>query len=81
MVKDFRNVGRVSPAGQGIVVMAIWLAAGGFFLAGIWLILGMPSPFPQELSFLVGIAFIVSSVFDLIAVKFIKRVWAGQQGR
>jgi len=96
MTKDFTRIGRTSQRAtatapnatdaakarsQRVVVMAIWFAAGGFFLAGVWLVSGQTSPFPPDLSFLIGVAFIVSAVIDLIAVRFIKRAWATQSGQ
>lgn len=92
MTKDFRYVGRISTnnepqaatnaqtAGpQRIVLLVIQLTAVALLFAGIWLVSGNPSPIPQESSFIVGIAFIVSAVIDFIAVKVLRRVWAKRQ--
>lgn len=96
MIKDFTKIGKVSPVSTGdttevhilpnannqrIVLLAIWLSAVAFFVAGIWLILGMPSPFARDISLYLGIGFIVSSMADVIAIKFIKRAWAMKQGQ
>lgn len=96
MTKDFTKIGRssqvskedssggtgdVTARSQRFVLLAIWCAAGGFLLAGVWLLLGMPSPFAPEISLYLGIGFIVSTVADVIAIKFIKRAWAKQQGQ
>ncbi len=95
MTKDFTKIGLGSQGSTGetsggagdamtrnqrIVLLAIKVAAGGFFLGGVWLLLGMPSPFASNVSFFIGIGCIISAAADLIAVKFIKRVWAKQQG-
>jgi hypothetical protein len=95
MTKDFTKIGRVSPVpkdntpqgpvhaparNQRIVIQAILFSALAFFLAGVWLVLGKPSPIPQEVSFIVGVAFIASAAVDLIVIKFIKRAWANKQG-
>lgn len=92
MTNDFRYVGRISTnneqqaatntqtAGpQHIVLLVIQLTAVALLFAGIWLVSGNPSPIPQESSFIVGIAFIVSAVIDFIAVKVLRRVWAKKQ--
>jgi len=92
MTKDFRYVGRISTTNeqqattnheaartQGVVLLVIQLTAVALLFAGIWLVSGNPSPIPQESSYIVGIAFIVSAVIDFIAVKFLRRVWAKKQ--
>ena len=92
MTKDFRYVGRVSANNeqqaattnetartQSVVLLVIQLTAVALLFAGIWLVSGNPSPIPQESSFIVGIAFIVSSVIDFIAVKVLRRAWAKKQ--
>jgi hypothetical protein len=92
MAKDFRYVGRISTTNEQqattnneaartrrIVLLVIKLTAVMFLFAGIWLVSGNPSPIPEESSFIVGIAFIVSAVIDFIAVKVLRRVWARKQ--
>jgi hypothetical protein len=92
MTKDFTKIGRVSAANepqattnneaartQGVVLLVIQLTAVALLFAGIWLVSGNPSPIPQESSFIVGIAFIVSALIDFIAVKVLRRVWAKKQ--
>jgi hypothetical protein len=92
MTKDFRYVGRISTTNeqqvattnetartQSVVLLVIRLTAVALLFAGIWLVSGNPSPIPQESSFIVGIAFIVSAVIDFIAVKVLRRVWAKRQ--
>ena len=96
MTKDYTKIGRgfqasigdasgatggVTTRNQRIVLLAIWVTAGGFFLGGVWLLLGMPSPLASDASFFLGTGFIISAAADLIAFKFIKRVWAKQQSR
>lgn len=95
MTKDFRNIGRVSgtpasapvaameasPPNQRIVLLAIRAAALLFFLAGLWLLTGQPSPLPRETSSFVGIALIVSAIADLLVAKILKRIWATRNHR
>ena len=91
MVKDFTKIGRISSppdddstndsvqpnAGdRRVLLLAIKLAASVFFIAGVWLVLGFPSPLPPSISLYLGIAFIVSTVADLIVIRLIKRAWA-----
>lgn len=96
MTKDFRNVGRLPaqtpPAAPGarpaglaphhrIVLLALYLGAAGFFLAGLWLLGGRPSPLPAETAPLLGLALVVSAVADLVAAAMLKRFWARQAAR
>lgn len=88
MVTDFRNVGQVprtpevveanaaDKPGSQVIVLSLYAAAAGFFLGGLWLIFGTQTLFPPDLSKLLGFAFIISSVADVIAVKVMRRVWA-----
>jgi hypothetical protein len=92
MVTDFRNVGRVpqpteivdtATAGkQGcqVIALSLYVAGAGFFLGGLWLIFGTQALFPPDLSRLMGLAFMISAVADVIAVKVLQRVWA-KRGR
>lgn len=96
MAKDFTKIGRgfpsANPVGltrldppnaqsRRVVVLAILMSAGGFLVAGIWLVLGMPSPIPNEYSLFAGTALMVSAFADLFAIKLIKRRWARSQGQ
>ena len=95
MVKDFTKVGKLPPStktdganvtpqgnpnNQKIVLAAIGFTALGFFLAGVWLVMGMPSIFPRDISLYLGIGFIIASVADLVMIKVLKRAWAKKQG-
>lgn len=90
MVTDFRNVGRVPEtsqtsstsaapdSGQAVIVLSLYSAAVLFLFAGLWLILGQQTIFPPEQARIMGVAFIVSAIGDVIAVKVIRRVWANR---
>lgn len=95
MTKDFRNVGRIptpdpadsSPAAdrglaqnQRVILHVIQFSAIGFFLAGIWLLTGRPSPIPHEISIYIGIAFVIAALSDLVVVQVLKRVWLTKSG-
>lgn len=93
MTKDFRNVGRlpVEPSSplvaeqrdknQRLVLVVIQISALFFLLVGLWLLSDMPSPIPPEVSTLVGFAFVVSAIIDVVVVKLLRRVWSKQAGR
>jgi hypothetical protein len=72
------------PAGGGlatnrrVIVMALYLTAAGFLVAGIWLLVGSQSIFSQDIARLMGIALVISSISDVVAIFVIKRVWARQ---
>jgi len=74
----------ISPAGQAnaaarqrqVVLLSIRFAAGLFFLAGLWLITGGRSPIPADIAQMVGIAFIVSAIADIVAIRVMKQMWA-----
>lgn len=88
MVTDFRNVGRVSRSsevvetssagtpGLQVITLSLYAAAAGFLFGGLWLIFGTQTLFPPDLSGFLGVAFIISSVADVITVKVIQRAWA-----
>lgn len=95
MTKDFRHVGRLPDNGaptqpapaasqlavnQQLIIRVIYMAALGFFLAGLWILTGQPNPIPmpQETSFFLGIAFVISAIADLVIVNVLKRVWRKQ---
>lgn len=96
MTKDFRNVGRLSPGpeneppptsgvgpaplNQRIILRTLQGSAAAFFLAGLWLLTGQPSPLPHSIAPIMGIAFIIAAAFDLAAVQIFKRAWAKHAG-
>ncbi len=95
MTKDFRHVGRLPEndaptlptpaatqlaANQRLIIRVIYMAALGFFLAGLWILSGQPNPIPlpRETSFFLGIALVISAFADLVIVNVLKRVWRRQ---
>lgn len=93
MTRDFRNIGRSSssakPASppatkpqsrpnQRVVLLAIHFAAILFFAAGLWLLGGQPSPIPAETAPILGIAFIISAIADIVIAAMLKRIWGKQ---
>jgi hypothetical protein len=64
-------------ANRRLIIGVIYVTALGFFLAGLWILTGQPNPIPipQETSFLIGIAFVISAIADLVVVSVLKRVW------
>lgn len=88
MVTDFRNVGRLpepseaapasaaaNPAAR-IISLSLYGAALGFFIAGVWLMFGTQTIFAPDIARYMGVAFIISAVADVVAVKVLQRVWA-----
>jgi len=67
-------------ANQRLIIRVIYMAALGFLLAGVWLLTGQPNPLPmpQETSFFLGLALVISAVADLVIVNVLKRVWRKQ---
>lgn len=63
---------------QRIVIGSLYASAVVFFLAGLWLMLGEQTFFPAESGAMVGMSFLLVAVFDLVAVRFLKAVWARQ---
>ncbi|GAB1392644.1 hypothetical protein MASR1M60_08070 [Rhodocyclaceae bacterium] len=63
-----------------LIIRVIYAMALGFFLAGLWILSGQPNPIPmpQETSFFLGIAFVISAITDLVIVIVLKRVWQKQ---
>jgi hypothetical protein len=63
-----------------MIIRVIYATALCFFLAGFWILSGQPNPIPmpQETSFYLGIAFVISAIADLVIVNILKRVWKRQ---
>lgn len=69
------------PASQRVIATVLYATATGFFLAGLWLLSGRPSPIPKEVAHFVGIAFVIASVADVVAVQVLRRVWMKNSSR
>jgi hypothetical protein len=91
MTKDFRHIGRTSAdsqppqadtpsaipeAQQRIVLGTIRAAAFAFIAAGLWLLTGGASPFPEQTSAIVGIALVIAGLADFLAIAVLKRNWS-----
>lgn len=63
-------------ANQRIVLGAIRAAAFAFLVAGLWLLGGGTSPFPEEIAVYLGIAFVVGAIADFGAIAVLRRVWS-----
>lgn len=61
---------------QRVVLAAIQFAAVIFAVAGLWLLLAEQSLFDAQVAPLVGTAFLIAAVFDVITVALLRRVWA-----
>lgn len=57
------------------VLLVIKYGAYVFLAGGIWLIAGMPGPFQEETSIIVGIAFIFTAAADWVAIRVIKGIY------
>ncbi|MDP2828203.1 MAG: hypothetical protein Q8O37_06315 [Sulfuricellaceae bacterium] len=64
-----------------IVLNTLYGSALMFGAGGIWLLLGEQNFFPSEVAPILGIAFIVASAMDVVAVAVMKRVWARDMRR
>lgn len=71
---------QVLASNQRLILRIINLSAVGFFLAGIWLLTGRPSPIPHDVSFFVGIAFVIAAVSDIVVAQTLKHVWHKKTG-
>jgi hypothetical protein len=68
-------------ANRRAVVLILYASAMGFFMAGVWLLLGEQSFFDAEIAPLAGMAFIIAAFADVVAVAVLKRLWAGASRR
>lgn len=85
-MRDFTKVGKpqennLKPdtpleKSRQIVVNAVYGSALIFGTGGVWLLLGEQNFFPPEIAPILGIAFIVAAVMDVLAVAVMKKVWA-----
>lgn len=83
-MRDFTKVGKPEEnnvkAGlersRQIVVKAVYGSALVFGAGGLWLLLGGQNFFPPEIAPVLGIAFIVAAVMDVLAVAVMKKFWA-----
>jgi hypothetical protein len=68
------------PTPQALVLKVLYGSALVFLVLGIALLVAEQSFLPADISPFVAIAFILTAVSDLVAVKFLKAVWS-RQGR
>ena len=61
---------------QRVVLITLYLSAIGFFLAGLWLMIGEQTFIPADLAPILGMAFITAAAMDVFVVKVLKLVWA-----
>jgi hypothetical protein len=60
---------------QRYVLRAIYANAAVFLAAGIWLVSGGTTPFPEESTSLIGYSFIFVAVLDGLLAALLKRFW------
>lgn len=83
-MRDFTKVGKPEEnnvktgleKSRQIVVNAVYGSALMFGTGGAWLLLGKQSFFPPEIAPILGVAFIVAALMDVLAVAVMKKVWA-----
>lgn len=64
-------------ANRRVVLLTLYASAIGFFLGGVWLLVGEQDIFDAEIAPMAGAAFIIAALSDVIAVAVLKRLWTG----
>lgn len=85
MTQDFRQSGQgqvsarapvAMEPGRRMIVLALYASAFAFMLAGVWLLVGEQEFLDTELAPIVGVAFIVTALSDVVAVAVLKKLWS-----
>lgn len=56
--------------------MTLYASSIAFMLGGVWLLLGEQSLVPLDTAPMVGGAFIVAALSDVVAVVILKKLWS-----
>ncbi len=64
------------PRHQHLILHIIFFAALGFLVAGLWLLTGGRSPLPEQTSFFLGLALVISAFADFAVIVILKRIWS-----
>jgi len=59
-----------------MVLMMLYASSIAFLLGGVWLLLGEQGVVPPDVAPMVGIAFIITAISDVVAVAVLKKVWS-----
>lgn len=85
MTQDFRQASPVQASatrtgqldsGRRMVLMILYASSIAFLLGGVWFLIGEQSVVPSDIAPMVGIAFIVTAISDVVAVAVLKKVWS-----